>query len=71
MGKYEDFDLDLNKIKDKSGDTTPDALSLGTICTLISGVIIGSIVTGCSDKCVTTNCSAYICQSTEYCVDTI
>lgn len=70
MGKFEDFDLDINKVKDKGGIVNPDAApSLGAICTLISGVIIGSVVTGCSADCITMDCSANCPTTDDYCIE--
>ena len=58
MSKFEDFDLDLRQSNGSGSVDTTSTPSLGAICTLVSGIIIGSVVTGCSDKCITTNCSA-------------
>lgn len=57
MGNLKDFDLDLNKVKDKEGASANAIASLGAICTLISGIFVGSVVQGCSDKCVTEGCT--------------
>lgn len=59
MNKYDDFQLDMRKSNssDRGNSVRSDIPSIGAICTLISGIIIGSVVTGCSDKCITKGCS--------------
>lgn len=53
MTNFDDFDLDLKRVK---GSVTPDS-TLGPVCTFVSGVISGSVLTGCSADCVTRHCS--------------
>ncbi|HFH8957463.1 TPA: FDLD family class I lanthipeptide [Streptococcus pyogenes] len=60
MKKYDDFDLDIKKVKKSADDggATPNA-TIGPICTAISSLITGSILQGCTDKCTdycTKNC---------------
>lgn len=53
MPNFNDFDLDLRQVDEP---ITVNA-TLGPVCTFISGVISGSVLTGCSEDCVTRHCS--------------
>lgn len=66
MLNLDDFNLDIRKAAINENGDSRAVPSIGAICTLISGVIIGSVVTGCSDQCVTSDCTLY-CPKTTYC----
>lgn len=50
MGRFEDFDLDLKKSEGSGVVTT------GISETLVS-IVTGSVLTGCSENCLTVKCS--------------
>lgn len=58
MGKYSDFDLDLNQVKvAESGVSPASDNTLGIICTAISESILKSCTPTCKEE-TSCNCSA-------------
>ena len=52
MANFDDFDLDLKKrVNPGNENETEGAISF------VTGIIVGSVLTGCTDNCLTTKCT--------------
>lgn len=59
MGKYEDFELDLNKVSDIS---EPSAVTDGFICTYITSKLVDTYISFCDNTC---DCPSRACSPSD------
>lgn len=55
MSKFDEFDLDVQNLKGNDGGGAQE--SVAEVTWLVSGIIIGSVLTGCSSDCYSTKCA--------------
>lgn len=63
---FKDFDLDIKRAEIDNADSTRAVPSLGQVCTFLSTLIVGSVIQGCSDQCITSDCTLH-CPKTTLC----
>jgi len=52
MSKFDEFDLDIKSVEINDPGVIEPMATTGLLC----GIVIGSVLTGCTGDCLTTNC---------------